>query len=91
VCHKFFYSLVAQVQFVVNTKYNTTFGWQKFSETKEVTTKKNQVTFPLYNRGAVYNITLLVAGDNQCLQQKLIVTNLPGHEGQYTDNIIELL
>ena len=69
---------------MVNTKYNTTFGLQNFSETKEVPTKKNQVVFPLYNRGAIYNITLFVAGGNQCLQQRVVVTNLPGHEGQHT-------
>ena len=74
---------------MVNTTYNTTFGWQMFSETKEVPTNKSQVVFPLYNPGAVYNITLLVAGDNQCLQQRVVVTNLPGHEGKYIFGMIK--
>ena len=70
---------------MVNSRYNTSFGWKRFSEAIDISTSKNEVAFPLYNPGAVYNITLLAAGPNQCLQQRVIVANLPGLEGNHTD------
>jgi len=71
-----------QVQFAVNTAYETPFGKKLFTSNSEVLTHEHHAIFPLYNPSATYTITLLsMTGTRQCLGERIVISNLPGREG----------
>ena len=76
--------ILTQVLVTVNTTYQTSFGNRSFTTSSEVDTKKNHETFPLYNPFATYTITVLAATrSQQCLGERIVVSDLPGREGMY--------